>query len=151
MDDTILVVTHKNFDDSIIPKGYKVIKVGDKLLDEEVDSKGWLRDSYLANIANQNPWYCELTAQYWAWKNLQGSDEIVGISHYRRYFFNYKKASKKFSEDILKIEDAKKYLEKYKVILSFPTVKYPGNSSLYKNVDDNKQDKHWMIIKKIIK
>lgn len=35
------------------------------------------------NIAPLNPYYCELTAQYWAWKHSRA--EVVGFFHYRRY------------------------------------------------------------------
>lgn len=37
-----------------------------------------------ANISDQNAMYCELTAQYWAWKNVDA--EYYGFCHYRRYF-----------------------------------------------------------------
>ena len=36
------------------------------------------------NISEKNPHYCELTAMYWAWKNLDC--EYIGLCHYRRYF-----------------------------------------------------------------
>ena len=35
------------------------------------------------HISQLNPYYCELTVYYWAWKNCQS--EYVGFYHYRRY------------------------------------------------------------------
>ncbi len=36
------------------------------------------------NISYKNPFYCELTAQYWAWKNGEPA-EYIGFMHYRRH------------------------------------------------------------------
>ena len=35
------------------------------------------------NISQKNKTYCELTAQYWAWKNEDA--DYYGFFHYRRY------------------------------------------------------------------
>lgn len=37
------------------------------------------------NISKLNPYYSELTTQYWVWKNCPGLD-YVGFMHYRRHF-----------------------------------------------------------------
>ena len=47
-------------------------------------SQGILRDNTGDNISSKNPMYCELTAQYWAWKNVDA--DYYGFCHYRRYF-----------------------------------------------------------------
>lgn len=44
-----------------------------------------LRDDTLVNISNKNDRFCELTVQYWAWKNDLAS-QYIGFMHYRRIF-----------------------------------------------------------------
>jgi len=44
---------------------------------------GMLHDDEGDNISEKNQSYCELTAQYWAWKH--GDADYYGFFHYRRY------------------------------------------------------------------
>lgn len=37
------------------------------------------------HVSERNPYYCELSTQYWAWKNAPALD-YVGFMHYRRHF-----------------------------------------------------------------
>lgn len=44
-----------------------------------------LHDDEGDNISDKKEMYCELSAQYWAWKNVTDAD-YYGFWHYRRYF-----------------------------------------------------------------
>lgn len=59
------------------------IQVGAALSDERF--AGFLQDDAGENISRQNRSYCELTAQYWAWKNARA--DYCGFFHYRRYLY----------------------------------------------------------------
>lgn len=45
---------------------------------------GYQRDDCGENISTRNFTFCEMSGQYWAWKNLDA--DYVGQCHYRRYF-----------------------------------------------------------------
>lgn len=77
----ILIATHKPYEfpnDS----GYLPIQVGKEISQVNL---GILADNTGDNISEKNASFCELTALYWAWKNLSGV-KYVGLVHYRRYF-----------------------------------------------------------------
>ena len=80
----IFVACHKPSsvykDDVYVPihVGRTVSNVSEGMLNMIGDDTG-------ENISSKNPFFCELTAQYWIWKNIKDT-EYVGLCHYRRYF-----------------------------------------------------------------
>lgn len=59
------------------------IQVGAAIADNRLSH--FLHDDSGDNISEKNLSYCELTAQYWAWKNVEA--EHYGFFHYRRYLY----------------------------------------------------------------
>lgn len=51
------------------------------------ENLGFQGDDDGNNISFKNPLYCEMTAVYWGWKNLDA--DYYGLFHYRRYFTRY--------------------------------------------------------------
>lgn len=79
----IIVVTHKDYD---MPKDeiYMPICVGNG---RDTLKNKFQPDNIGDNISEKNQTYCELTAIYWAWKNLNLQElEYIGVTHYRRHF-----------------------------------------------------------------
>ena len=80
----IYVITHKIFDDEVVPsEGYRILHVGDN----NNCKPSYLRDDVGINISCKNSSYCELTGLYWIWKNgSEKENDPVGLVHYRRFF-----------------------------------------------------------------
>lgn len=103
----ILVASHKPdkvYKDDV----YTPIHVGRAISKYKEEMADMIGDDTGDNISSKNPEYCELTATYWAWKNLPDV-KYVGLCHYRRYF------AIKFTE-----ENIKTILEEYDVVLVKP-------------------------------
>lgn len=113
----IYVAAHRNIDLKL-SDGYKIISVGGYNLDN-YDYK----DNTLDNISNKNESFCELTALYWIYKNID--EEVVGLSHYRRFFMN----DSLENIDILTLDEAEDYLSRYDIIL--PTLHISSYNSIY--------------------
>ncbi len=80
----IYIACHKFYK---MPKNklYQPIWVGYNLKKDSLNlPKGWIGDNTGKNISYKNPYFNELTALYWIWKN--SSADIIGLVHYRRYF-----------------------------------------------------------------
>lgn len=133
-DIVILVASHKEVD-VCLSKCYDLIQVGCTLNNKKY---GYLDDSTGDNISHMNKQYCELTALYWGWKNLECN--ISGLCHYRRYFVNKRFSSAKLSEQILNADQIKKYLNKKKIILPVESYRNPENPKLYEKRDSLKQE-----------
>ena len=75
---------------------------------------GFARDDEGENISSLNPYFCELTGLYWAWKNLQA--DFIGLVHYRR-FFTQKKVKGNLIGSALSYEELVSYLGRYRVFV----------------------------------
>lgn len=89
-----IFTTQRPTEPSVVPACDIFVPVcaGAALLKEQPDITG---DNTGENISTKNKSYCELTTQYWAWKNVKA--DLYGFCHYRRYFSF---APKKLVEDI---------------------------------------------------
>lgn len=101
----ILVCTHKKAD---MPQAslYLPIQTGAALTEEHW---GIQRDDEGCNISLKNRNFSELTAHYWAWKNLMDYD-YIGLAHYRRFL------------DIVDEKSVCKSLEKNDILLPEPQI-----------------------------
>lgn len=112
----ILVATHKEYQ---MPKDdiYLPIHVGKALSSLSLP---FTADNTGDNISLKNPHYCELTALYWAWKNLDA--DYIGLAHYRRHFVLRKPGSfckNKFAY-ILSSTQVESLLQNYPLVLPKP-------------------------------
>lgn len=75
----VIVAAHKVYE---MPKDEMYLPVHVGAAGKE--SIGYQRDDEGENISKLNPYFCELTGFYWAWKNLD--EDYIGLVHYRRLF-----------------------------------------------------------------
>lgn len=99
----------------------------------QLDEAGAFSDAQGEQIAHLNRHFCELTSQYWAWKNLQ-QVEHIGFCHYRRYLYLHPRPAKSMtvvfdnpqgSVELMASETARaqalKLLRHADVIVPYPT------------------------------
>ena len=121
----IIVATHKKYK---MPKDdiYLPLHVGA----EGKERIGFIGDNTGDNISIKNPFWCELTGLYWAWKNLDC--DYLGLVHYRRHFKGKTKSNDKF-EMIIKRNELKELLKKTDIIL--PTKRHYFIETLYSHYE----------------
>lgn len=135
----ILVCCHKTSELPPNPDGiFLPIQVGAAISSVDL---GMQRDDQVNgkpcdNISVKNKSYCELTALYWAWKNIKKiypDLEYIGLNHYRRFFsFKMKNCfddavlqpEKKVANYILDKHKLEKILSNHDVLIAKPRV-YP--------------------------
>lgn len=76
---SIFVIYHKQFP-LIEAEGFIPIQGGAEIAKEKLPIIG---DNTGQNISRKNTSFCELTVQYWAWKNFDS--DYYGFFHYRRF------------------------------------------------------------------
>lgn len=150
----IISVFHKAFPHSESPL-YLNIHVGRALSNQALPFEG---DDTGDHISELNPFFCELTALYWLWKNKPLPD-FVGLCHYRRYFdlsrsWYHTKKEQKTACDLAKIASDKgrnlllKDLQSHDIIL-------PRRIRLKRNIEDDYIYHHikeeWLILMNTLK
>lgn len=149
----IFIVTHKKIDNKdILPSSYKNILVG-----KQKNNNFDFSDSTGDNISEKNPYYCELTALYWIWKNYSFDDcDCLGICHYRRFFWlnNIEKSYvEKAVDDIKKyvnyldVSMMDEYFKKYDIIV--PEARY-YKTSITKHYCDCNRKSDYDVLKEVI-
>lgn len=130
----ILVAAHKACD---MPKDdiYLPVQVG-KALHPDLDL-GYQLDNEGENISEKNPFYSELTALYWAWKNCKA--DYIGLAHYRRHFCLKRK--KNAWDSILSSEEAGKLCLKYDLVL--PKMRKLYIETVYSHYNHTLDGKHF--------
>ena len=120
---TVIIAAHKKYR---VPedKLYMPLHVGA----EGKEKIGFSCDDTGDNISKKNPFFCELTGLYWAWKNLKS--EYIGLVHYRRHLTISKKKLKttdeKF-ENVLTYKQANDLLKNCDIILPIKRKYYIEN------------------------
>ncbi len=100
----VYIVAHKDFDAPTEP-GYVPILAGSAHNHASIA----VRDDAGENISAKNPQFCELTAQYWVWRNACADCANVGFVHYRRFFYTDARKSRivpaaQFAHDLTEVD-----------------------------------------------
>lgn len=107
---TVLVATHKKYN-MPTDKMYLPIHVGAS----GKEKIGYITDETGDNISLKNPYFCELTGMYWAWKNIDS--DYIGLAHYRRHFASNKVDKKDLFNSVLSFDEANELLNNTDIVV----------------------------------
>ncbi len=140
----IIIAAHKPYR---MPEGliYLPVHVGAAGKDEIDFQKASARDDSGENISVKNPYYCELTGLYWAWKNLDA--DWIGLAHYRRHFSSQK--GKDIWDSVLKDDEMYALADSYDIIL--PAKRRYYIETLYSHYAHTHEAKHLDLTGEIIR
>lgn len=136
----VIIATHKKVD---LPNDalYVPVHVGA----EGKEDLGYVRDCTGENISGLNPYFCELTGLYWAWKNLDC--DWLGLVHYRRYFKG-KSRGKNQLDKVATYEEIAQAVKKYKILV--PKKRKYYIETLYSHYSHTFTNEHLDCAKEII-
>lgn len=137
----IIIATHKKAKMPIYDS-YVPLQVGAAIN----PNLGYAGDNIGNNISKKNPFYCELTGLYWAWKNVDS--DYIGLVHYRRYFALSKRSKNPF-ENIMNDEQLNKVIKRYNIII--PKKRHYYIESLYSHYNHTHYKSQLDEVKSIIK
>lgn len=135
----IMVAAHRKFPMPKDTELYLPVLVGAK--NNYKPEIKYQRDDEGNNISEKNSNYNELTALYWAWKNLDA--DVVGLVHYRRLF---SMSSKRNLDYVLTKKQVEKLLKKASIILPKKRNYYDG--AMFKIKNDPRITKVGKVIRK---
>lgn len=151
----VLATMHKPYVHSAVSEWLRPFTVGGFRLDEP----GAFSDGTGDHIAPLNPHFCELTAQYWAWKNLRDVEHI-GFCHYRRYLylnpkvpksltvvFDHPQGTVELMSGPLAHQQALRLLRHADVIAPFPSYMADTVAQHYRNHHDAH---HWNVFVEVL-
>ena len=107
---SVIIATHKKY---AMPKDklYLPLHVGK----EGKKSIGFKGDNSGRNISLKNPYFCELTGLYWAWKNLK--EDYIGLAHYRRHFKGSKVNKKDLVNSVITLKEVDEIFNNVDIIV----------------------------------
>ncbi|MBW3093430.1 DUF4422 domain-containing protein [Bifidobacterium sp. 82T10] len=109
MNTDVYIISHKDYDFPKMKSYFTVLAGANKN-----SANLMYTDNVGDNISDLNYRYCELTAQYWVWKNIINSNN-VGFVHYRRFFYQ-----NPLSKKIVSTSQFSSDLSEYDIILPEP-------------------------------